>query len=347
MKKASLLLSGFILMIGIQFGCSPGVPFSKSGSELSVVFYNVENLYDTIDDPVVNDNEFLPDSRKAWTQERYLRKLQDIAAVMNEAGGGNPPSLIGLCEVENRQVLEDFVITGRMKRGRYGIVHQDSPDGRGIDVAFLYQRGRFTVKGHEVVRVMLPQRTRLSTRDILYVWGDTKEGDELHIFVSHWPSRVGGVQQTENHRLAAADVLRGKTDSLFRVNKDIRIIIMGDFNDTPRDKSIKETLGALHPDEMIHPSLVNLMYPAHIRDEGSYYYAGSFDMLDHVIVSSGLMTGNGLTVSKEEGFVFIRDWITYTNAQGHKVPNRTYVGDRYTGGISDHFPVGFTLIFKK
>ncbi len=343
-----------LLFFALAFatGCAPRIVSQKT-----VVFYNVENLFDTYDDPVTNDNEFLPESKKEWTQERYLRKLQDLAAVLSETGDRHLPAIIGLCEVENLKVVEDLAITGRLKHGRYSAVHYDSPDARGIDVALLYQPSEFSVKGSTPIAVKLPGKSRLSTRDILHVWGRTTNDELLHIFVNHWPSKAGGVEQTRSGRMAAARVLRSITDSLFRLDANTKIIIMGDFNDTPDDvetycrTSLLNTYGrtsllkAVHPDSLTHPSLVNLMYPAHLRGEGTYNFRGSWEMIDHIIVSSSLLSGRGIRVENAAGHVFNPDWITFTNSRGQKVPNRTYVGNRYEGGISDHFPVWIRLVY--
>lgn len=337
-RDARLCVFTLLFVAFIAAGCLPG-----RDSRQTVVFYNVENLFDTYDDPVTNDNEFLPESKKEWTQERYLRKLQDLAAVLSETGDRHLPAIIGLCEVENIKVVEDLAITGSLKRGRYSAVHHDSPDGRGIDVAMLYQPSEFAVAGSSPIAVKLPGKTRLSTRDILHVWGRTTNDELLHIFVNHWPSRAGGVDQTRSGRMAAARVLRSKTDSLFRLDVNVKIIIMGDMNDTPVDASLSEVLKAVHPDSLTHPSLVNLMYPAHLRGEGTYNYRGSWDMIDNIIVSSSLLSGRGIRVENAAGHVFNPEWITFTNTSGQKVPNRTYVGNRYEGGISDHFPVWIRL----
>jgi predicted extracellular nuclease len=332
-----------ILLAVLCCFCTPDSSGVSEGKRFPVVFYNVENLFDAEDDPTVNDNEFLPGSKKAWTAARYSKKLQDLARVLRDSGQGDYPALIGLCEVENRRVAEALAATGALKKGNYAVVHQDSPDSRGIDVALLYRPGAFTVRSYSILQVMLPDKTRASTRDILYVCGDLKGGETLHLFVNHWPSRAGGVEQTMNNRLAAAGVLRSVTDSLFRSDPNVHIIIMGDLNDTPSDRSIFQTLGAGEPDRVSHPGLVNLMFPASRRGEGSYNYQGSFDMLDHMIVSTSLFSSAGLSVENGEGYVFVKDYMTFTNSRGQQVPDRTYAGNRYTGGISDHFPVYFFL----
>jgi predicted extracellular nuclease len=344
MKRKAIHAVGWLLLALVTCFCSPNMAGRPGSGDYTVIFYNVENLYDIDDDPAVNDNEFLPGSRKSWTSDRYVKKLDDIVSVLAAAGGSSMPALIGLSEVENRKVVEELSLTGNLKKGNYRIVHEDSPDGRGIDVALMYRKDFFNVIGHKAVPVILPERSRATTRDILYVWGTAPGGEELHLFVNHWPSRTGGVQQTERDRIAAARVLKAKADSLFSLNPKVNIIIMGDLNDTPSDKSLQEVLGAAHPGKD-GAKLVNLMYPAHLRGEGSYYYRGSYDMLDNMIVSSGLMETEGLSVRNGEGSVFIRDFMNFTNPQGHTVPNRTYVGDRYTGGISDHYPVYFVLTY--
>ena len=232
MNRVLKYIFPFTLMLYLVVSCQNSTG-QRSAKSSTIVFYNVENLYDTTDDPKVNDNEFLPDSKNEWTPTRYLRKLQDIAALLSETGGRNLPFLIGLCEVENRKIVEDLAMTGKLKRGRYKVVHQDSPDARGIDVALMYRPGEFSVSYNKAVPVLLPDRSGLSTRDLLYVKGNTRHGDELHVFVNHWPSRVGGLQQTEANRIAAAMVLKSKTDSLFSINPNVKVIIMGDLNDTP------------------------------------------------------------------------------------------------------------------
>lgn len=332
------------ILIVISFFIFQTASCQHGKNSLTVVFYNVENLYDVIDDPKVNDNEFLPESKKEWTKERYIKKLEDISRVIYETGENSLPALIGLCEVENHKVVEDLAITGKLKKGNYGVVHADSPDPRGIDVALLYRKGEFTPRFFRSVPVFLEGKAGLSTRDILYVKGNLRWGDEIHILVNHWPARTGGVQQTESGRLTAARVVKNITDSLFSISPDVNIIIMGDLNDTPDNKSLRQVLEAVHPDRAKHPSLANLMYPAHQDGEGSYNYRGSWDMLDHIIVSSALLKDNGLKVENRRGYVFRRDWLTYTNPQGQQAPNRTYVGNRYVGGVSDHFPVFMRLV---
>lgn len=316
----------------------------QTEGSLTVAFYNVENLFDTIDDPRVNDNEFLPNSKKEWTEKRYQAKLEDISRVFHEMGGRDLPFLIGLCEVENKRVVEDLADTKLLRPGKYGIVHYDSPDGRGIDVALMYRSEGFKVNHSSIIPVQLPERSRPTSRDILYVRGKIASGEELHVFVNHWASRAGGVDQTEPGRIAAAEALRKGLDSLLEKNPGVKIIIMGDLNDTPERRSLQGILKAFPPGSADTTALVNLMYPLSEKGQGSYNYRGNWDMLDHIIVSPALMKSNGLSVEGNSGFIFKPNWLAFTNSYGQRAPNRTYVGDRYVGGISDHFPVYIRLV---
>ena len=329
----------FIFTLFIAWGCrNPDVAQNKDNS-FTAVFYNVENLYDNYDDPLIDDSEYLPQSEKKWDEEKYRKKLNDLARVLSRINREELPEIIGLCEVENETVVDDLAKTAALKKGRYKIVHYNSPDARGIDVALIYRPDEFAVVSHRAIPVTLPGRKRPTTRDILYVAGKMTNGEMLHVFINHWPSRTEGMLQSEPNRIAAANVLKHVTDSLLQKNSDTKILIMGDMNDAPDNKSLRETLAAAHPDERQHPCLVNLMYPAHRRGEGSYNYRGSWDMLDNIIVSSALFDDKGFHIEGGEGFVFSEKWMTYTNQQGQDVPNRTYAGPRYIGGISDHFPV--------
>ncbi len=301
----------------------------------TVVFYNVENLFDTVDDPHINDNEFLPDSKKEWTAERYQKKLDDIARVLTDINKEDLPEIIGLCEVENQTVLEDLVNTKAMLPGEYRIVHQDSPDARGIDVALLYRPDEFKVISFEALKVDPGFRTR----DILHVFGKL-DGEKIHFLVNHWPSRIGGLQKSEPNRIAAAQVLRNKVDQLIAEDPMAKIIIMGDMNDEPANNSLLLTLGAKAPGS--ETVLTNLMIPLDEQDLGSYNYRGNWNMLDNLVVSAPLLNGNGFQTTAP-GTIFHEEWMEYKNKKGEISPNRTYGGPNYYGGVSDHFPVFLEL----
>ena len=193
-----------------------------------IVFYNVENLFDIYDDPAIDDQEFLPGARIAWTHDRYDQKLANLAKVISSMKEEGIPSVIGLCEIENRKVLDDLVHQPLMKKGKYQVVHYDSPDERGIDVALIYRKQDFTVFRSAAIPVNLNPEFEDKTRDILYVCGAFKSApqDTVHLFVNHWPSRSEGKAESEPKRAIAATTLRSAVDSLFALNKDARIILI-------------------------------------------------------------------------------------------------------------------------
>ncbi len=305
-------------------------------NEITVVSYNVENLFDTEDDPAVNDEDFLPDSKKQWTSERYQKKLDDIARVLTSVSPEDLPEVIGLVEVENKKVLEDLVATAAMAPGKYKIVHHDSPDKRGIDVALLYRPAEFDLVDFEVITV----DPGFATRDILHVQGKLN-GELFHFFVNHWPSRIGGLEKSEPNRIVAATALKMKLDEILTHDPNANIVIMGDMNDEPDNKSIAEVLGAGAPDGS--DKLVNLMEPDDTAGHGSYNYRGNWNMLDNLVVSSNLLTKDGFKLVGGKGFVFADEWMEYKNKDGEISPNRTYGGPNYYGGVSDHFPVYFEM----
>ncbi len=311
-------------------------------NEYTVVSYNVENLFDTVDDSKIPDEEFLPESEKNWTIERYQKKLDDIARVISEVNPKELPELVGLVEIENQTVLEDLVKTAKLNN-QYGIIHEESPDYRGIDVALIYRRDAFSEIMHEVLPVNFPDDPNFKTRDILHVTGKIRN-KTVHVFVNHWPSRIGGDDKTEPKRVLAASVLRKKVDQVLALDPKARIIIMGDMNDEPSNKSLTETLGAGSPDS--DSNLVNLMIPDKTAGLGTYFYSGSWNMLDNLVVSKGMISSKRFHIENQKGNIFSNDWMIFTNKNGDKTPNRSYVGNKYVGGVSDHFPVYFKMIVK-
>jgi len=310
--------------------------------EYTVVSYNVENLFDTVDDPKVPDEEFLATSEKMWNTERYQKKLNDISRVISEINPKELPEIVGLAEIENQMVLEDLVNTSNFSN-KYGIIHEESPDYRGIDVAMLYRKDAFTEIMHEVLPVTFPDEPDFKTRDILHVTGKIRN-KTVHVFVNHWPSRIGGDEKTEPKRVMAASVLKAKVDQILAVDPKALIIIMGDMNDEPTNKSLHETLDAEAPDS--GAKLVNLMIPDKNAGLGTYFYSGNWNMLDNLVVSESVLQGKGVKVENHKGYIFSNDWMIYTNKNGDKTPNRTYVGNKYVGGVSDHFPVYFKMLVR-
>jgi len=318
---------------------------NTSSDLFRIVFYNVENLFDTSDNPTTKDEEFTPTGAKNWTKDRYNKKLSAIAKVLTSINSEDYPELIGLCEVENKHVLTDLITKTKLNKYKYGIVHEESPDFRGIDVALLYRKDEFTYLSHKKYEVDISFHDNRTTRDILHVTGKAKNNEVIHVFVNHWSSRRGGVEKTESKRVAAANVLRGKVDSLFKGNPNHKIVIIGDFNDEPMNNSILDILSATNT--IAERSLYNTAYNKDLQKEGTYNYKGTWNMLDQIIVSFGFFMNHGLTMLSNDIQIFKPDWILYKSSKTGRVsPNRTYGGNNYYGGYSDHLPVYVELKFE-
>jgi len=309
-----------------------------SADDQIVAFYNVENLFDLEDDRNTNDDDFTPYGDQHWTKERYDHKLQNISKVLYNLGN-QAPMLIGLVEVENNKVVEDLAETGGLSKTPYKLVQYDSPDRRGIDCALLYDSRRMIVEDQEKLTVSLPGNDDYLTRDILHVTGKIAQGETIHIFVNHWSSRREGTAETEHKRLRAATVLKERIAEIRKDNEDVKIIVMGDFNDEPSSKSIQQTLNAAGS----KANLFNLMAEPARNDEGTIVYQREWLMFDQMMVSQNLMQGKGLRVKNEKAHVYRDESILYTYQNGGQKPNSTYGGPEYYGGYSDHLPVFLIL----
>ncbi|MDA3952817.1 MAG: endonuclease [Bacteroidales bacterium] len=321
----------------------PILSYSQNNKTESIIaFYNVENLFDTINNPITMDEEFTPESDKKWTNNRYQKKLNDIAKVISSFNDTDLPVIVGFAEIENKLVLEDLIKTNYLKDGNYKIVHEESSDIRGIDVALIYKTDNFEYLNHQ--KIPIPLNTKYKVRDILYTKGILNNLDTVHVFVNHWKSRSGGQEKTEPQRVQCAQILRNNIDSILLINKNAKILIMGDLNDEPTNKSVFETLRANNSGDT--ESLHNLMYTLSENGLGTHNYRGKWSILDHIIVSNNLVNNNkSLNVSENTGHIFSAEWITFTGKDGNKSPNRTYGGPNYYGGYSDHYPI--YVILKK
>lgn len=312
-----------------------------------IMFYNVENLFDTEDDSLKNDEEFLPIGIKGWTNSRYWEKIDHIYKTIVAVGEWSPPVIVGLCEIENRKVLYDLVNKSPLIKLNYQIIHEDSPDRRGVDVGMLYRSDVFRPLSHESMRIVFPFDTAVKTRDVLYVKGTIERKDTIHVFINHWPSRSGGQQQSEPRRKFVAEIIKIKTDSILKSNPKAHVIITGDFNDEPEDISIKESLKA-HNDttEQKDDLLINTMYPYINKGIGTEKYQGHWAILDQFIVSGNLINGNStLQLNEKRGYIFFAEYLLEEDKRFMgMMPFRTYAGPRYLGGYSDHLPVFIDLI---
>ncbi len=327
----SIVLIAFVISLA---ACS-----KKTTTPITFAFYNVENLFDTIDDPNIWDEKYLPNSKIAWNTERYYHKLDNLSKVMSSIDTAGFPALFGLCEVENIDVLKDLVNHKDLKKANYNIIHKDSPDGRGIDVALLYNTKVFTPVDVKYIIPIFPNNPDLKTRDILYSKGVINNSDTIHVFINHWVSRWGGQAETEPFRIQIAKTIKNITDSILSLQPNANIIIAGDLNDNPTDTSIYKVLQAKESTKTpTNNSLYNLSLTQFNNGEGSLYYK-SWDMFDQIIVSTAMLTGkNGLKIDSQSQSVFKQDWMLYQPKKGPARPSRTAAG-KYYGGFSDHLPV--------
>ena len=311
-----------------------------------VMFYNVENLFDPFKDSLTHDEEYTPAGARFWTWKRMTDKLNNIYKVIAAVGEWNPPVLVGFSEVENRFVMNRLIEHTPLSKFNYRLVHRESPDRRGIDVALIYRPDRFVVEDECFFRVYYPDDSTRTTRDVLYTCGILDGIDTLHVFVNHWPSKYGGALATEPGRISAAKLVLSKVDSIRIFYPDARIIIMGDFNDTPDSKPLIEGLGALPPEEPLKPDgLYNLHLPYVARGEGTLKFQGAWEIIDMMVVSKSLLDReHGVYTSLDGGKIFRADFLEEPDEAFVGVrPFRTYIGFRYHGGYSDHFPIYMDL----
>lgn len=344
LRKLTLSVFTLVLYSGLAFAQIINLKKIQTNETLKryvVAFYNVENLFDTYNDPRTNDDDFTPSGKLNWTQERYQRKIQNLAMSIARIEA-YAPDLLGLCEVENRQVLEDLIDTDYLRMKDYGIIHYDSPDERGIDVALLYKRHAFQPYKSQAYPVKLEKD---KTRDILMVSGILGGRDTLHVIVCHFPSRRGGAKESEPKRMMAAQRVRALINTLYEQQPQANIIVMGDFNDEPNNKSLWEGLQARpHSFDLKPGELYNPMAVLHYQQQGSYRYQEHWQMLDQILLSQSLLKTDGrLRYRMGSASIFAPDFLRQTKGDHAGSPLPTYAGEQYLGGFSDHFPVYIVL----
>lgn len=314
-----------------------------------VGFYNLENLFDTLDTPEKHDTEFTPSGSKAYNTRIYTDKLSKLDKVISQIGTNLSPdglAVLGVCEVENRSVLEDLVKQKGISARDYQIVHHETNDFRGIDNALLYNPKYFKLIDSRAIEVELPEVNgeKRYTRDILHVSG-ILSGEKVHILVNHWPSRSGGEKKSAPKRAEAAKTCRKIVDEIYAEDDEAQIIVMGDLNDDPYNKSVTRHLRAKYDKSYVAENdLYNPYYDIHKNGDGTLCYRGNWNLFDQIIVSEDLMNEDGFFFKK--AYVFKKNWMFTKEGQYKGYPLRTFGGSEYLGGYSDHFPTYIALVKK-
>ena len=320
---------------------------STSHNEFNVIFYNVENLFDTLNDPKTADDEFLYHGSRRWTKRRFQKKILNISKVILSSCNFQMPDIIGLCEVENRFVLEELTRKTPLQKFNFQIIHKDSPDPRGIDVALLYRTDQCRPLYYEYIPLKDDAGETIRSREILYACFELLPKDTLHLFFNHWPSRYGGQSETEHKRIKAARQLRDKIDELQQKHKSPKILLMGDFNDTPNNKSISEILKTTTRSNRSNAyELINLSAKWK-TNKGTLKYRQSWLVFDQILVTDNLLTSKRKWHTKpDDAQIIMLDYLLEDDPKflGKRL-FRTYYGMKYHGGFSDHLPIRLKLLY--
>ena len=332
MKRLLLILSIMLLSATMLFA---------QQKPYMVAFWNLENLFDIYDDPETHDDEFLPEGIKKWNETKYQKKLTNIERVLFDMAAiqRDYPIVIGVSEIENRSVLEDLVSQPKLKGANY-----DSPDARGVDVAFLYRADVFKLEGSDNIKLVVDGLPNFRTRDLVVMWG-TIEGEPFYFLVSHWPSRLGGKEASQFKRDACAKQIREIKDSLLRENPATKVIVMGDFNDDATDASLEKVMGAkgkvkdLQQGDFFNPYVQMLR-----AGLGTLAYQDSWNLFDNICVTENLVNNEPGTLKiikgkKFYGNIFRRPYMIQQEGQYKGYPLRTFVTNNFQNGFSDHLPV--------
>lgn len=324
----------------------------------TIAFYNVENLFDTIRNPEIYDEEWTPNGAQAWTSKKYEEKISNLARVISQIGtdeNRNMPTILGLAEIENRDVLEDLIVDGQLTKADYGIVHFDSPDRRGIDVGLLYQKKHFLPTQATKKPLYIYDNTRINkytgkkgvriyTRDQLLVTG-LLDGEEIHFIVNHWPSRSGGEKKSSPYREAAAALNKQIIDSLYSINPQVKVISMGDLNDGPYNKSLKQVLKVEgNRDKVKEKGLYNPMEQMAKDGLGTLAYRDAWDVFDQMILTEPLIRKEYDSFRFWKARIYRKPFMVQPTGAYKGYPLRNSNGQV---GYSDHFPVYLYLIREK
>ena len=332
MKKLYII---FIILITVTVG-------SAQDNDFRIVFYNVENYFDPIDDSITRDEEFTEEGTRHWTWYKFNQKTSKIYKAISAFSQWQIPDIMAFCEIENRFVLQELIKKTPLIDQDYQIVHEESEDFRGIDVGLIYNPKTVWPLEHHMVKIRFEGKPDKRTRDILHFKALLKNKDTLHIFVNHWPSKYGGAIATIPFRAEAARTLKKYTDSILAVNPNANIVITGDFNDTPEDESITKHLNATSKDNSNDHKLINLSSSiSKYGYKGTHRYQGQWSTIDQFIVSKSMLNESNKIYTSDANVkvgnidLLLEEDKKYTG----KKPYRTFIGFKYHGGFSDHLPI--------
>jgi len=341
----------FVLFVIAGFYLTPYAQQSKQQFKIAIVsFYNLENLFDTLDDPAVIDEEFIPTGPKNYTGSIYFDKLSKLAKVISEIGtdqSPDGPALLGISEVENISVLNDLVQQPPIHNRDYHIVHYDSKDARGIDVALLYNPKYFQVEASDKLFVQLPggSKDAYYTRDILWVRG-MFDGEVINIYVNHWPSRRGGEERSAPAREAAAQVCRNHMDAILKTEPDAKFIVMGDLNDDPINTSVTKIINATGKERNVkRGGMFNPWTDLYKKGIGTIAYRDAWGLFDQILISHSWLSKDQPGFFYFQQHIYKKEYMIENIGNYKGYPMRTWDGNRYRGGYSDHLPT--YLVFLK
>ncbi len=348
MKNTTYFLLTFLLFLCISSGAQT-LDKNKKYNSAAVGFWNVENFYDTLNDPLKSDEEFLPEGKNLWDGKKYRTKIDHVSDVISQLATDATPdgvAIMGLCEIENLTVLKDIVKAPKLAARNYKIVHVEGPDARGVDVALLYNPKYFKVTSFHSYHLTLVTDSMHTTRDQLLVSGKLL-GEDFHFIVCHWPSRSFGEMASQPNRIAAAKLGRKIIDSILKAEPTAKIILMGDLNDDPKDVSIRKYLNTTGKiKEVKAPLLFNAMENHYKKGVGTLAYNDAWNLFDQQIMTPSLIKEDFKDLQFYVSRVFNNSMVLETEGKFKGYPKRTFSGGAYTAGYSDHFAV-FSVFLKE
>lgn len=341
MKKIIVALFAVVLLMHTASGQK------RQGMTMGVAFYNLENLFDTINNNGKYDLEFSPKGSRQWDGRKYWSKINNLATTISQFTTKTTPfgpAIIGISEIENESVVADLVKAEPLKKWNLKYVHHDSPDRRGVDVGLLYNPKFFVVDSVTNTPLIIKDKPSFRTRDQMCVVGKLM-GQPLAVIVNHYPSRLGGQEQSSPLREAAAALSKHIADSLWQINPDMGVIIMGDMNDDPHDKSMAQVLGAARDSENVGPhQFFNPFWKLLDKGIGTLAYKGQWNLFDQIVLSGNLVNSPADTFRFRKALVHNFDFLRDTTGQHKGAPRRTFSAGVWLDGYSDHFPTEVLLV---